>query len=100
MTQDQQSEAAPAPRSGSAICREPADLYTPRSKRSIARLTREFLDHVKVTPTELLHSVALQKQYMDMGTAYQAAAQKAAMAQAQSANQNVQQRLRDLYGCV
>ena len=100
MTQDQQGEAAPAARSGTAICREAADLYTPRSKRAIARLTREFLDHVKVTPTELLHSVALQKQYMDMGTAYQAAAQKAAMAQAQSANQNVQQRLRELYGCV
>ena len=100
MTQDQQGEAAPAARSGTAICREAADLYTPRSKRTIARLTREFLDHVKVTPTELLHSVALQKQYMDMGTAYQAAAQKAAMAQAQSANQNVQQRLRELYGCV
>jgi len=100
MTQEQQGDTAPAPRSGNAICREPADLYTPRSKRSIARLAREFLDHVKVTPTELLHSVALQRQYMDMGTAYQAAAQKAAMAQVGAAGQNVQQRLRELYGCV
>ncbi len=100
MAQDNEGEAASAPRPGTAICRESADLYTPRSKRAIARLAREFLDHAKVTPTELLHSVALQKQYMDMGTAYQAAAQKAAMAQAGAAGQNVQQRLRELYGCV
>jgi hypothetical protein len=100
MAQEDEGEAASAPRPGTAICREPADLYTPRSKRSIARLAREFLDHVKVTPTELLHSPALQKQYMDMGTTYQAAAQKAALAQAQSANQNVQQGLRELYTCV
>ena len=99
MTQENTGEAA-APRPATAICREPADLYTGRSKRAIARLTREFLDRVKATPTELLHSPALQRQYMDMGTTYQAAAQKAAMAQAQSANQNVQQRLRELYGCV
>jgi hypothetical protein len=100
MTQANEGEATSAPRQGTAICREPKDLYTPRSKRAIARLTREFLDRVKVTPTELLHSPALQRQYMDMGTTYQAAAQKAAMAQAQPANQNVQQRLRELYGCV
>ena len=100
MAQDNEGEEASAPRPGTAICRESADLYTPRSKRAIARLAREFLDHAKVTPTELLHSVALQKQYMDMGTAYQAAAQKAAMAQAGAAGQNVQQRLRELYGCV
>lgn len=100
MAQEDAGEAASAPRSGATICREPADLYTPRSKRAIARLAREFLDHAKVTPTELLHSPSLQRQYMDMGTAYQAAAQKAALAQAQTANQNVQQRLRELYNCV
>ncbi len=99
MTADADKEAAPA-RPATAICREPADLYTPRSKRAIARLAREFLDHVKATPSELLHSVPLQRQYMDMGTTYQAAAQKAAMTQAQAANQNVQQRLRELYACV
>jgi len=99
MTADADKEAAPV-RPATAICREPADLYSARSKRAIARLTRDFLDRVKATPSELLHSAILQRQYMDMGTTYQAAAQKAAMSQAQSANQNVQVRLRELYGCV
>lgn len=100
MAQDSDSQAATAAPRGTAICREPADLYTPRSRRAIARLTREFLDNAKTTAIELLHSPQLQKQYMEMGTAYQAAAQKAAMSQAQAAGQNVQQRLRELYGAV
>jgi hypothetical protein len=100
MAQSSDSDAGAAPPRTTPICRETGDLYTPRSRRLIARLTRDFLDNAKATAIELLHSPKLQKQYMEMGTAYQAAAQKAAMSQVQGAGQNVQTRLRELYGVV
>jgi hypothetical protein len=82
------------------ICREPADLYSARSRRVIGRLCREFLDRTHLTPIELLHSPTAQRQYLERGTDYQAAAQKAAVAQARAAGQEVGQRMRELYAVV
>lgn len=97
MADNSDQEAAP---SQPVICREPADLYAPRSRRIIAKLCRDFLDGARLTPTELLHSPAAQRQYLERGTEYQQAVQKAAMVQAQPAGQNVAQRVRELYNIV
>ena len=88
------------PSSGPLICRVSADLYSVRARRIIARLCREFLDRARLTPLELLHSPAAQRQYLDHGTDYQAAVQKSAVAQARAAGQDVAQRVRALYGVV
>jgi len=99
MAQDSDSEtAAPAP--APTICREPNDLYAANAKRAIGRLCREFLDQNTLTPTELLHVPEKQHLYMNRGTDYQAAVQKAAMAQAQAARQNVAQRVRELFNTI
>jgi len=99
MAQDNDTEtAAPAP--APTICREPNDLYSANAKRAIGRLCREFLDQNTLTPTELLHAPEKQHLYMNRGTDYQAAVQKAAMAQAQAARQNVAQRVRDLFNTI
>ncbi|HTP85113.1 MAG TPA: hypothetical protein VMQ11_19330 [Alphaproteobacteria bacterium] len=89
--------AAPA---GPLVCRVSADLYSVRSRRIIGRLCREFLDRARLTPLELLHSPAAQRQYLDNGTDYQAAVQKSAVAQAKTAGQDVTQRMRALYALV
>lgn len=89
-----------APSSGPLVCQVSADLYSVRSRRIIARLCREFLDRARLTPLELLHCPAAQRQYLDHGTDYQAAVQKSAVAQAKTAGQDVAQRVRALYGVV
>src|ERR1041385_7958175 len=86
--------------SGPTICREVADLYSVASRRIVGRLCREFLDNARLTPTEFLHSPALQRQYIERGTDYQAAAQRAAVVQAKAAGQEIAQRMRELYGLV
>ena len=99
MTQSSDSEPA-APPPAPTICRAPDDLYTANARRAIGRLCREFLDHAMLTPTELLHVTEKQHQYLNRGTDYQAAVQKAAVAQAAAAKQNVAQRVRELYNVV
>ncbi|HTP85181.1 MAG TPA: hypothetical protein VMQ11_19670 [Alphaproteobacteria bacterium] len=99
MTQSPDSEST-APPPTPTICRAPNDLYAPNAKRVIGRLCREFLDSVMLTPTELLHIPEKQHQYLNRGTDYQAAVQKAAVVQAQTAHQNVAQRVRELYNVV
>lgn len=99
MAQETDSEGTSTP-SAPTICREPNDLFAANAKRIIGRLCREFLDKAILTPTELLHAPDKQQQYLNRGTDYQAAVQKAAMAQAQAARQNVAQRVRELYNVV
>ncbi len=98
MTQGSDSEAAATP--APTICRAPNDLFSASARRVIGRLCREFLDQVMLTPTELLHVTEKQHQYLNRGTDYQAAVQKAAVAQAAAARQNVAQRVRELYNVV
>lgn len=100
MTQSSDSEPAAPPPPAPTICRTTSDLYTAGAKRAIGRLCREFLDATMLTPTELLHTPEKQHQYLNRGTDYQAAVQKAAVAQAQTAHQNVAQRVRELYNIV
>lgn len=99
MTQSSDTEPTAAP-PAPTICRAPNDLYTPNAKRVIGRLCRDFLDHAMLTPTELVHLPDKQHQYLNRGTDYQAAVQKAAVAQAAAAKQNVAQRVRELYNIV
>ncbi|HEX9461725.1 MAG TPA: hypothetical protein VGB82_03925 [Alphaproteobacteria bacterium] len=99
MAQETESEGTSTP-SAPTICREPNDLFAANAKRVIGRLCREFLDKSILTPTELLHAPDKQQEYLNRGTEYQAAVQKAAMAQAQAARQNVAQRVRELYNVV
>jgi hypothetical protein len=99
MTQSPDSEAT-APPTAPTICRTPNDLYASNAKKIIGRLCRDFLDKEMLTPTELLHVTEKQHQYLNRGTDYQAAVQKAAVAQAQAAGQNVAQRVRELYNVV
>lgn len=83
-----------------AACRDVKDLYTAPARRMISRLAREFLDELLLTPIELLHHAASQKQYLDRRSKYQAAVEKAAMLQAPTAGENVGLRIRELYGLV
>jgi len=99
MTQSSDSEPT-APPPTPTICRTPSDLFAANAKRVIGRLCREFLDSAMLTPTELLHAPEKQHEYLNRGTDYQAAVQKAAVAQAQAAHQNVAQRVRELYNIV
>ncbi len=99
MAQDTDNEGSTTP-TAPTICREPNDLFTPAAKRVIGRLCRDFLDASVLTPTELLHAPDKQHLYLNRGTEYQAAVQKAAMAQAQAARQNVAQRVRELFNLV
>lgn len=99
MTQSPETEPT-APPPTPTICRAPSDLYAANARRAIGRLCRDFLDGVMLTPTELLYSPEKQHQYLNRGTDYQAAVQKAAMAQAPAAKQNVAQRVRELYNVV
>jgi hypothetical protein len=84
----------------SALCKDPADLYAPSARRLIGRSAREYLDRQKLTPTELLHRPELQQRYLNDGTSYQQAVQKAAIAQAPSSGQSVGQRVRALYDVI
>jgi hypothetical protein len=99
MVQDTESASAAAP-PAPTVCREQADLYAASGRRAIGRLCREFLDASRLTPTELLHAPDKQHQYLNRGTDYQAAVQKAAVAQAPVARQNVAQRVRELYNII
>jgi hypothetical protein len=99
MAQETDSEGGSAPLAPT-ICREPNDLFSANAKRVVGRLCREFLDASMLTPTELLHAPEKQHLYLNRGTEYQAAVQKAAMAQAQAAKQNVAQRVRELFNIV
>ncbi len=99
MAQDTDNDTGPTP-PAPTICREPNDLYSANAKRAIGRLCREFLDATTLTPTELLHATDKQHMYMNRGTDYQAAVQKAAVAQANAARQNVAQRVRELFNIV
>lgn len=99
MTQSPDSEPAATP-AAPTICRSTSDLYAANARRAIGRLCREFLDRAMLTPTELLHVPEKQHEYLNRGTDYQAAVQKAAVAQAAAARQNVAQRVRELFNIV
>ena len=63
-----------------ANCKTVKDFYAPRAREVIGRICRPFLDHLIVTPTELLHHREYQKRFELAGNALETAVQKAALA--------------------
>jgi hypothetical protein len=83
-----------------AFCRAADQLYEPSARRLIGRLCRSLLDHLKITPTELLSQPEYQKFFLGTGTAYQTAVQKVAVAQVQGTKLGVNARVLEIYAIV
>ena len=63
----------------------------------IGRICRPFLDHLIVTPTELLHHRDYQKRFEMAGNALETAVQKAALAQVRDTPRSVTDRIKELH---
>ena len=63
----------------------------------IGRICRPFLDHLIVTPTELLHHREYQKRFEMAGNALETAVQKAALAQVRDTPRSVTDRIKELH---
>jgi hypothetical protein len=83
-----------------AFCRAADHLYEPSARRLVGRLCRSLLDHLKITPTELLSQPEYQKFFLGTGTAYQTAVQKVAVAQVQGTKLGVNARVLEIYAIV
>lgn len=88
------------PRAINTLCRTPRELLAVEARPLVARLCRSFLEHHKLTPTELLYTHRHQVAFIGTGTLYQTAVQKLAIAQAPVAQQTPQARIRELYELV
>ena len=77
-------------------CFKPQDLYSHHARSVIARLLAEQLSHWSLTAIELMHRPDMLEQLETAGTVVQHAIQKAAIAHAQSANEDAQSAVRKL----
>ncbi len=77
-------------------CFKPQDLYTHHARSVIARLLTEQLGQWKLTAIELMHRADILEQLEAAGTIVQHAIQKAAVAHAQSANEDAQSAVKQL----
>lgn len=82
------------------LCRTPRELLALEARPLIARLCRSFLEHHKLTPSELLYTHRHQVAFLGTGTLYQTAVQKLAIAQAPVTQQTPQARIREIYELV
>ena len=80
-----------------AICEDVADFYSRKSRDAIGRAAGRYLQSVRITPTELLHSHRHQRAFSDAGTTLMQAVQKAAIAQVKGTQMPVSERVRRLY---
>ena len=80
-----------------ANCKTVKDFYAPRAREVIGRICRPFLDHLIVTPTELLHHREYQKRFELAGNALETAVQKAALAQVRDTPRSVTDRIKELH---
>ena len=81
----------------SADCKSVKDFYAPRARAVIGRICRPFLDHLVVTPTELLHHRDYQKRFEMAGNALETAVQQAALAQVRDTPRSVTDRIKELH---
>ncbi len=70
---------------------------TRRAREVISRICRSFLDHLFITPTELLHHREYQKRFSLAGNALETAVQKAALAQVRDTPRSVTDRIKELH---
>ena len=80
-----------------AVCENVSDFYSRKSRDAIGRAAGKYLQSVRITPTELLHSSKHQRSFSDAGTTLMQAVQKAAIAQVKSTQTPVSERVRRLY---
>ena len=83
-----------------AYCTEPHHFYAPHARDLIGRLLRNFLDSLRITPTELLHSVAYQRKLMMAGNVLEGAVQKACLAQVKDTPTSVTVRIKEMHALV
>lgn len=80
-----------------AVCEDVSDFYSRKSRDAIGRAAGRYLQSVRLTPTELLHSSRHQRAFSDAGTTLMQAVQKAAIAQVKGTQIPVSERVRRLY---
>lgn len=80
-----------------ADCKTIRDFYALRARAVIGRLCRPYLDHLLITPTELLHHREYQKRFSMSGNALETAVQKAALAQVRDTKRSVTDRIKQLH---
>jgi len=80
-----------------AVCEDVSDFYSRKSRDAIGRAAGRYLQSVRLTPTELLHSSRHQRVFSDAGTTLMQAVQKAAIAQVKGTQIPVSERVRRLY---
>ena len=81
-------------------CFKPQDLYSYQARKTIARLLQESLNRWKITVLELLHSPGHLERLESSGTVLQAAVQKMAIAQSQSGEGSISERVKFLHKLV
>jgi len=94
MTDQQKAEAQSF---RDAICENVADFYERKARDAIGRAAGRYLQSVRLTPTELLHSARHQRNFSDAGQTLMQAVQKAAIAQVKGSQTPVSERVRRLY---
>ena len=75
-------------------------FFTPHARDLIGRLLRKFLDDVRITPTELLHSVTYQRKLNNSGNFLESAVQKASIAQVKDTTTNVAVRIKEMHALL
>lgn len=73
-----------APDESDCWCAEIDDLYGARSRRVIGQMLRAFLDHLGITPTELLHNVRFSRKLDDAGMLLSSAVHRISRARAEA----------------
>lgn len=81
-------------------CFKPQDLYSYQARKTISRLLQESLNRWKITVLELLHSPGHLERFESSGTVLQAAVQKMAIAQSQSGEGSISERVKFLHKLV
>jgi hypothetical protein len=94
MTDQQKAEAQSFK---DAICEDVADFYSRKSRDAIGRAAGRYLQSVRLTPTELLHSTRHQRAFSDAGQTLMQAVQKTSIAQVKGTQMPVSERVRRLY---
>ena len=83
-----------------AYCTKPQHFFAPHARDLIGRLLRPFLDNMRITPTELLHSVTYQRNLNNTDNSLQGAVQKACMEQVKDTTTPVAARIKEMHALI
>ncbi len=78
-------------------CKAVEECYHPAARRLVGRVSREFLDQMVLTPTELMADVPTQQKLSETGQHMQRAVQLLSGAQARSFNLDLHKRMREVF---